>query len=63
MMHEIVYLNERNVKPKEFESSTDGDRIWYLDNGASSHMMGNRSYFNAIDDTITGKIVLETTQG
>ena len=28
MMHEIVYLNERNVKPKEFDSSTDGDRIW-----------------------------------
>lgn len=56
MMHEIVYLNERNVKPKEFESSTDGDRIWYLDNEASNHMTRNRSYFNTIDDTITGKV-------
>lgn len=38
MMHDIVYLNERNVCLKEFESSTDGDRIWYLDNGVSNHM-------------------------
>ena len=56
MMHEIVYLNERNVKPKEFESITEGDRIWYLDNGASNHMTGNKSYFRSIDETITGKV-------
>lgn len=29
MMQEIVYLNERNVTPKNFESNTDSDRIWY----------------------------------
>lgn len=56
MMHEIVYLNERNVKPKEFESSADGDRVWYLDNRASNHMTGNLSYFKSLDDTITGKV-------
>ena len=56
MMHEIVYLNKRNVKPKEFESSTDIDRVWYLDNGASNHMTGNLSYFKFLDDTITGKV-------
>ncbi|KAL0855319.1 hypothetical protein Bca101_060472 [Brassica carinata] len=56
MMHEIVYLNERNVQPKVFESSMDGDRIWYLDNGASNHMTGNRSYFKNIDETVTGKV-------
>lgn len=56
MMHEIVYLNERNVKPKEFESSKDGEKIWYLDNGASNHMTGNLSYFNIIDKTISGKV-------
>ncbi|XP_013665386.3 uncharacterized protein LOC106369826 [Brassica napus] len=56
MMHEIVYLNERNVKPKEFESSKVGEKIWYLDNGASNHMTGNLSYFNNIDNTISGKV-------
>ena len=56
MMHEIVYLNERNVRPKEFESSSDGDRLWYLDNSASNHMTGNMSYFKSIDETITGKV-------
>jgi len=56
LMHEIVYLNEKNVRPKEFESGKDGDRIWYLDNGASNHMTGNRSFFYEIDETITGKV-------
>ncbi|XP_018465591.2 uncharacterized protein LOC108837003 [Raphanus sativus] len=56
MMHEIVYLNERNVTPKEFESNSDNDKIWYLDNGASNHMTGNLKYFNSLDDTITGKV-------
>ena len=56
LMHEVVFLNERNVKPKDFESSTDGDKIWYLDNGASNHMTGNRSFFRSIDNTITGKV-------
>ena len=27
LMHEVVYLNEKNVKPKEFESGMDGDQI------------------------------------
>lgn len=58
-MHEIVYLNERNVKPKEFDSSTDGDRIWYLENGASNHVTGNKSYFRFINETITRNVRFE----
>ncbi|XP_024013158.1 uncharacterized protein LOC112087473 [Eutrema salsugineum] len=56
MMHEVVYLNERNVKPNCFETSSDGDHIWYLDNGASNHMTGDRTYFKRLDETITGKV-------
>ncbi|XP_013632784.1 uncharacterized protein LOC106416961 [Brassica napus] len=56
LMHEVVYLNEKNIRPKEFKTNIDGNRLWYLDNGASNHMTGNRKYFNTIDETITGKV-------
>ncbi|KAG7567621.1 Zinc finger CCHC-type [Arabidopsis thaliana x Arabidopsis arenosa] len=54
MMHEVVYLNEKNVKPKDFEK--DSENAWYLDNGASNHMTENRAWFSKIDETITGKV-------
>ena len=40
IMHEVVFLNENNIKPKDFEPSSSGDNVWYLDNGASNHMTG-----------------------
>lgn len=42
--------------PRKFEAHSEIDNIWYLDNGASNHMIGNQSYFTRIDEKITGKV-------
>lgn len=56
MMHEVVYLNEKNVIPGKYETNAREENVWYLDNGASNHMTGDRRYFSSIDNTITGKL-------
>lgn len=56
MMHEVVYLNERKVKPSDFEAEQNMENVWYLDNGASNHMSGNRLFFFNLDEGVTGKV-------
>ncbi|XP_013589086.1 PREDICTED: uncharacterized protein LOC106297383 [Brassica oleracea var. oleracea] len=58
MMHEVVYLNEKKVKPSIFEDEENMENVWYLDNGASNHMSGNRMFFYSLDKGITGKVRL-----
>lgn len=55
MMHKVVFLNEKNVVPSNYETSPEDD-MWYLDNGASNHMTGNHMYFTKLDKEITGKV-------
>lgn len=54
MVNEVVYLNENKVNLSKFE--TGQENIWYLDNGASNHMSGNRLFFRDLDESITGKV-------
>lgn len=56
MMHELVNLNEQRVKPREFKADSDTNNVWYLDNGESNYMSGNRLFFDTLHETITGKV-------
>lgn len=56
MMHKVVYLNERKMKPSAFDSDLDTKNLWYLDNAASNHMSGNCTFFLDLDETITGNV-------
>jgi hypothetical protein len=48
---ECVFLNEECVVPVP----TTDDR-WYLDTGASNHMIGTRSTFTTLDERVTGSV-------
>lgn len=56
MMHEVVFLNEKNILLEKYEINTGEDTIWYLDNDATNHMTGDQRYFSKLDNTITGKV-------
>ncbi|XP_074322780.1 uncharacterized protein LOC141659750 [Apium graveolens] len=36
--------------------NTEEDNMWYLDNGASSHMTGHRGKFKDLDETVMGQV-------
>lgn len=55
-LHELVYLNEEKVMPKTLEPSKTDDKSWFLDNGASNHMTGEKSYFSELNENIKGKV-------
>ncbi|XP_076939283.1 uncharacterized protein LOC143607888 [Bidens hawaiensis] len=47
---------EENVHLKRYESEPMEDGVWYLDNGASNHMTGMKSYFSELDETFIGQV-------
>ena len=56
VLHEVVYLNEQKVKTSSFDIDQDSAYLWYLDNGASNHMSGNRLFFFDLDEKIKGMV-------
>ncbi|KAG7588970.1 Zinc finger CCHC-type [Arabidopsis suecica] len=55
-MHEIVFLNEENLIPRKYEKEKKEEGTWYLDNGASNHMTGVKSFFSELNENIRGKV-------
>ncbi|KAJ9560140.1 hypothetical protein OSB04_005300 [Centaurea solstitialis] len=60
-VHEVieeVYLNEKHVTPT-LRSSNEGSnttKIWFLDNGASNHMTGDKEKFSELNESVRGYV-------
>ncbi|KAD4584611.1 hypothetical protein E3N88_22212 [Mikania micrantha] len=53
---ELIYLTEDKVYPATHTPSQDEQSMWYLDNGASNHMTGDKGLFSKLDTKIVGNV-------
>jgi len=57
-VQEELLLNEVHLDT-ELHFTSDGEscgELWYLDNGASNHMTGDRQKFRDLNTTVGGKV-------
>ncbi|KAD1527671.1 hypothetical protein E3N88_42680 [Mikania micrantha] len=53
---DVIALDEKQVMPKKFDSEPMKENWWYLDNGASNHMTGNKEFFSELNEKVTGRV-------
>ncbi|XP_076939067.1 uncharacterized protein LOC143607540 [Bidens hawaiensis] len=53
---DLVMLSEEKVYPSEYANNSTKKGTWYLDNGASNHMNGERIYFSELDEQTIGRV-------
>ncbi|KAL8107151.1 hypothetical protein AgCh_023813 [Apium graveolens] len=56
--NEVMLLKEDALMEK-LQTNIEGQResqVWYLDNGASNHMTGQRGKFKELDERVSGKV-------
>ena len=51
-----VNLDEPCAQVHLRHEGADQEQRWYLDSGASNHMMGSKASFSELDDDVTGKV-------
>ena len=51
-----VNLDEPRAQVHLGRVGTDQEQRWYLDSGASNHMMGSKESFSELDDNVTGTV-------
>ncbi|XP_074351762.1 uncharacterized protein LOC141690904 [Apium graveolens] len=55
----MMLLNEKAIAPKlnkEPKRNCGNSNVWYLDNGASNHMTGDKLKFKELNEQITGQV-------
>ena len=63
-MNEEVFLNEKHVTPKlrNLNEESNTSKVWYLDNGASNHMTGDKESLVTLIDRFRGMYGLVMVQ-
>ena len=52
----VTRLSEKQVVPSQMTKVQSDSNVWYLDNGASSHMTGFKSKFTELNEQISGQV-------